>query len=541
LRDQDWVYRHRWLTLMVLCVSLLVIVLDNTILNVALPTLSRPHIRGGLGASNSQLQWMVDSYTIVFAGLLLTAGSLGDRFGRYRGLVIGLSVFGTGSSLSALAGSADTLIATRALMGVGGAFIMPSTLSILTNVFTDPRERGKAIGVWAGVAGLGALGPITGGILLTHFWWGSVFLVNVPIVVGGLVAGFFLIPDSRDPTGAKLDPFGALLSIAAIGSLLWSVIEAPSHGWTSSGILAGFGLGAVLLAAFFFWELSYSSPMLDMRFFKNPRFSAACGAITLTFLALFGVLFMLTQYFQLVLGYSTVKAGAVLLPQAAVMMVTAPLSNVFVQRWGNKIVVAGGLIVVAACLMLFLTLDATSSTLHVIVVVTAMAIGMGNVMAPATDSIMGSLPRARAGVGSAVNDTTRQFGGAVGVAMLGSLLASRYSSRMVHLLSGVIPGSLLAQVKGGIGQAVGAIAQNPQAKPFAAMIRAAADNSFVSGFHLAALVAAAVIAVAAAGVVIWLPARAEPADPSAQAAPVGPLEHPSEAGEEGEIVEPLGA
>jgi MFS family permease len=197
LRDQGWVYRHRWLTLLVLCVSLLVIVLDNTILNVALPTLSRPAARGGLGASASQLQWMVDSYTIVFAGLLLTAGSLGDRFGRYRTLFIGLSVFGTGSLLSALSSSADTLIVTRALMGVGGAFIMPSTLSILTNVFTDPRERGKAIGIWAGVAGLGGVGPITGGTLLSHFWWGSVFLVNVPIVALGLVAGFFLIPDSR--------------------------------------------------------------------------------------------------------------------------------------------------------------------------------------------------------------------------------------------------------------------------------------------------------------------------------------------------------
>jgi EmrB/QacA subfamily drug resistance transporter len=508
LQEKDWVYRHRWLTLVVLCVSLLVIVLDNTILNVALPTLSRPHARGGLGASVSQLQWMVDSYTIVFAGLLLTAGSLGDRFGRYRCLVIGLSLFGTGSLLSALAHSADVLITTRALMGVGGAFIMPSTLSILTNVFTDPRERGKAIGIWAGVAGLGSLGPITGGTLLSHFWWGSVFLVNVPIVAAGLVAGFFLVPDSRDPSGGKLDPFGALLSIVALGSLLWAVIEAPSHGWTSRSILGGFGAGAVLLAGFLLWELSYSSPMLDMRFFRNPRFSAASGAITLTFLALFGMLFLLTQYFQLVLGYSTVKAGAVLLPQAAVLMVTAPLSSVFVQRLGNKIVVASGLIVMVLCLLLFLTLTATSSTFHVIVVAALLAIGMGNVMAPATDSIMGSLPPARAGVGSAVNDTTRQMGGAVGVAVLGSLLASRFSSRMVHLLGGLVPGAVLAQVKGGVGQALGAIVQNPQAKPFAARIASAADSSFMSGFHLAAVVAAVVIGVAAAAVLIWLPARA---------------------------------
>ncbi len=536
LRDEQWVHRHRWFTLLVLCVSLLVIVLDNTILNVALPTLSKPAARGGLGASASQLQWMVDSYTIVFAGLLLTAGSLGDRFGRYRGLAIGLSVFGTGSLLSSFATSADMLIATRALMGVGGAFIMPSTLSILTNVFTDPRERGKAIGIWAGVAGLAGIGPITGGVLLSHFWWGSVFLVNVPIVAIGLVAGFFLIPDSRDPSHPKLDPLGAVLSIAALGTLLWSVIEAPAHGWTSTGILAGFGLGAVLLACFFTWELSYSSPMLDMRFFKNPRFSAASGAITLTFLALFGTLFLLTQYFQLVLGYSTVKAGAVLLPQAAMLMIFAPLSSLLVQRLGNKIVVAGGLVIVAVCLLLFLTLTATSSTWHVVVVVALLAVGMGNVMAPATDSIMGSLPRAKAGVGSAVNDTTRQVGGAVGVAVLGSLLASRYAVRVVHLLSGVAPPALLAEVKQGIGQAV-AVAQSPQAKPLAARITRAADASFISGFHLAAVVAAIVISVAALGVVIWLPARArdDAPDLAGAAGAVGAAEASGAAGAAGAV------
>src|SRR5689334_3270141 len=272
--DHELAYRRRWLTLAVLCVSLFVIVLDNTILNVAIPTLARPKANGGLLASASQLQWIVDSYTVVFAGLLLTAGSLGDRFGRYRGLVIGLGVFGFGSLLSALATSANMLIATRSLMGVGGAFIMPSTLSLLTNVFHDPLERRRAIGVWAGVAGLGALGPITGGALLEHFWWGSVFLVNIPIVIGGLTAGYFLIPDSRDPAASKLDPVGALLSIIGLGAILWAVIEAPNNGWTSPEVLAGFGIGFAVLAAFIRWELSYSSPMLNMHFFRNPRFSA---------------------------------------------------------------------------------------------------------------------------------------------------------------------------------------------------------------------------------------------------------------------------
>jgi EmrB/QacA subfamily drug resistance transporter len=513
LRDPEWVYRHRWGTLLVLCISLLVIILDNTILNIALPTLAKPVSHGGLGASASELQWTVDAYTIVFAGLLLTAGSIGDRFGRYRGLVIGLCIFGTGSLLSAFATSPTMLIGTRALMGVGGAFIMPSTLSILTNVFTEPRERAKAIGVWAGVAGLASLGPLVGGILLSQFWWGSVFLVNVPIVAMGLVAGFFLVPDSRDPSHPRLDPCGALLSIAAIGTLLWAVIEGPSRGWRSTSIVVAFTVGALLLVAFLVWELTYSSPMLDMRFFKNPRFSAASGAITLTFLAIFGILFLLTQYFQIVLGYSTVKAGAILLPQAAIMLIAAPLSSVFVARLGNKIVVASGLLVVGLCLLLLTTLNAHSSTLHVVVVVALLAVGMGNVMAPATDSIMGSLPLAKAGVGSAVNDTDRQFGGAVGVAVLGSLAVSRFNAEMTRLLGAVLPPSLLAEVRAGIAQAVGATSTDPAAKPYSGQIVNAAKAAFVSGFHLAAVVAAIVVLIAAAAVVIWLPARAAQEEP----------------------------
>src|SRR4051812_4440056 len=265
LKDPDVVQDRRWLTLLVLCISLIVITLDNTILNVALPTLSRPVSDGGLGATASQLQWTVDAYVLVFAGLLLTAGSLGDRFGRYRFLAAGLAIFGLGSLLSAFAPSANALIATRALMGVGGAFIMPATLSIITNVFTDPAERGKAIGVWAGVSALGiGLGPITGGFLLEHFWWGSIFIVNVPIVIAGLILGFFLVPESRDPEHAALDPLGAVLSIVALGSLLWAIIEAPGKGWTSTPILAGFAIGIVLLAAFFAWELHTPHPMLDI-------------------------------------------------------------------------------------------------------------------------------------------------------------------------------------------------------------------------------------------------------------------------------------
>jgi EmrB/QacA subfamily drug resistance transporter len=506
LRDPEVVERRRWFTLLVLCISLIVIVLDNTILNVALPRLSQPTAAGGLAASQSQLQWIVDSYTIVFAGLLLTAGSIGDRFGRYRSLAIGLAIFGTGSVLSAFATDANVLIGTRALMGVGGAFIMPSTLSILTNVFRDHKERGKAIGIWAGVSALGlGIGPVSGGILLSHFWWGSVFLVNVPFVIGGLVLGYLLVPESKDESAPKLDPGGALLSIVGLGMVLWAVIEAPSKGWTSAGTLSAFVGGAAILVAFFVWESRSDHPMLDLRFFQNPRFSAASGAITVTFLSLFGVIFLLTQYLQLVLGYSTVKAGAILLPQAGVIMIAAPMSSMWVQRFGNKVVVATGLFIVSASMFLLTTLDASSGELHVILVTVVLGLGMGNIMAPATDSIMGSLPRAKAGVGSAVNDTTRQVGGAVGVAVFGSLLASRYSSHVRGLLDGSVPERVIAPASDSIGRAFDATLGLPA--DTRNLVLGAARESFVRGLHTTAVVASAILLATMLLVIRFLPAR----------------------------------
>ncbi|MEY2567427.1 MAG: hypothetical protein QOE35_1956 [Actinomycetota bacterium] len=523
LRDPDSVYRRRWLTLLVLCISLIVITLDNTILNVAIPTLAHPTNQGGLGATASQLQWIVDAYVLVFAGLLLTAGALGDRFGRYRLLASGLALFGAGSALSAFASSANMLIFTRALMGIGGACIMPSTLSIITNVFTNPAERGKAIGVWAGVSALGiGLGPITGGFLLEHFWWGSVFIVNVPIVIAGLVLGFLLVPESSDPSHGALDPLGALLSIASLGSILWAVIEAPSHGWTSGTILLGFAVGLAVLAAFFVWELRTTHPMLDMHFFENPRFSAASGAITLVFLSLFGTLFLLTQYLQSVLGYSTVKAGAVLLPQAATLMVFAPLSSVWVQRFGTKKVVTTGLLIVTTSFLLFTTFQPHVHALHIIAITMIMGLGMANVMAPCTESIMGSLPRAKTGVGSAVNDTTRQMGGAIGVAVFGSLMASHFTSAMTGKVAG-LPGPLVAQVRDNVGQAVGIARHGGAAQPYAGRILTAAGDSFVSGLHLIGPVAAGVTAAAAVGVALFLPARGQDYEDTPSAAAAEPV------------------
>ena len=508
LRDPEVMHRRRWITLVVLCVSVLVIVLDNTIVNVALPTLARAKSDGGIGASVSSLQWVVDAYTLVFAGLLLTAGSLGDRFGRYNALAFGEAVFVVFSAVAAVSNDPAMLIAARALMGAGAAFMMPATLSILTNVFTDPRERGRAIGVWAGVAGVGGgVGPLAGGFLLRHFWWGSVFLVNVPIVAAGLIAGYFFIPNSKDPASPRLDPFGALLSVLGIGTLLWSVIEGPTRGWTSTAIVAGFVAGGVLVGVFLVWERVCTHPMLNTQFFANPRFSVASGAITLTFLALLGTLFLMTQYLQSVRGYSPLQAGAILLPQSVVMLVLAPNSARLVERFGTKLVTGLGLCTVTLALVLMGRYSLSTNLVQVMGVNFVLGVGMSHVMAPATEAIMGSLPRAKAGVGSAVNDTTRQLGAAIGVALMGSLLSSRYISHLHHALAGT----------GAPRDAIGAAQTNIQAavefgrhttSPVGVQVVTAAKHAFLSGFHLAAVVAAVIEITAATGVFLWLPARA---------------------------------
>jgi EmrB/QacA subfamily drug resistance transporter len=489
----------------VLSLCVVVIGVDNTILNVALPSIVR-----ALDASGSQLQWMVDAYTIVFACLLLTAGSIGDRYGRRRTLLFGLAWFGVFSALASTASSPGLLIAARALMGVGGAFIFPTTLSILTNTFRDPAERARAIGVWAGVAGIGiAVGPVVGGLLVERFGWGSVFLINVPVCAVTFVLARWLVPNTSAREESPLDPIGAVLSIAGLVALLFAIIQAPNHGWVAPDVVASFVIGLVFIGLFAAWEAHTPRPMLDVRFFRNPRFSAASATITLTYFALFASTFLLTQYFQFVLGYSALKSGLMLTPVALGLMIGSPVAPRFVHRLGTKRVVVFGLVVVAASMACYASDTIMSSFALGFGVRLVYGVGMGLTVAPVTESIMGSLPTSRAGVGSAVNDTTRQTGGALGVAVLGSIFASQYHATFDSARG------LSHQVTHAARDSIGTSLQVAKHLPAgtAARVREVASDAFLSSMRITYLCAVAVVLGAAFVAVRFLPARAsEPAE-----------------------------
>ena len=385
--------------LAVLCVSLLIVSLDNTILNVALPTIVRT-----MHASSSELQWIVDAYAVVFAGLLLVAGSLGDRLGRKWVFMVGLLVFAAGSAVSAFSSTPDHLIAARAFMGIGAAAIMPSTLSILTNVFTETESRARAIGFWSGTTGLGvAIGPVAGGWLLAHYWWGSVFLINVPIALLGFLAAAWLVPNSKNPVSKRPDPVGAGLSILGMGLLLWGIIEAPSRTWTSLVVVGSIAAAVVVITAFIAWERRSTHAMLELSFFASRQFSVAMGAMGLVIFALMGGLFVLTQYLQFSLGYSPLQTGVRVAPIAAVLLVVAPLSTVLVRWAGRKLVVFTGMGLIALGLALLSQVTMRSTYTDVLPAFLLMGIGTGLAFAPCTESVMGSLPLDRAGVGSATN------------------------------------------------------------------------------------------------------------------------------------------
>lgn len=490
-------YARRWWTLVVLSVSLVIIGLDNTILNVALPTLQRE-----FNASAAGLQWMVDAYVLVFAGLLLTMGSLGDRYGRKRALQAGLVVFGVASLAAAASHSSAQLIGARAVMGIGGALIMPSTLSVIVDVF--PREeRGKAIGVWTGVAALGiAAGPMLGGWLLDHFGWGSVFVINIPIVLLALAAGLALVPESRDPHSSPIDVRGAVLSMGSLSTLIYAVIEAPGRGWFDPVVLAAFAAGLILGAAFIVWELHTGRPMLDVRLFANRRFSAGAGAIAAAFLVLYGALFLFTQYLQFVRGYSALQAGLRLTPLAVGLMIGASNSHRLVHRFGTAKVVAGGLILVALTAAGLARLDTGTAGWVFALGLVILAIGMGNTMAPATEAVMGSVPEANAGVGSAINDTSRQVGGALGIAVLGSLFNAAYAAQMAEIGRGLPPAQaeLARNSVGGAMHLAAAVGG-----PSGAAIRAAADRAFVDAFGVTMMIAAGIALAGALLVLRFMP------------------------------------
>jgi EmrB/QacA subfamily drug resistance transporter len=495
---------RRWWILAVLCLSVLLVTVDNTIANVALPTISRD-----LHASTEALQWVVDGYTLVFAGLLLVGGNLGDRLGRRRFLQAGLVLFGLTSVGAALSQTSAELIAARAAMGVAAALIYPATLAILNNVFTNPRERATAIGIWSAVSGIAvAIGPVSGGALLRHFTWSSVFYVNVPLVVVALIAGRLLLPESRDPRAGRFDPLGAVLSVAGISLLTWSIIEAPRHGWGSAATVGGLLGSAVILAVFTWWQTRRPDPMLDVRLFRNPRFSAASVSIALAFFGLFGFIFMITQYFQIVRGYDPLRAGVATLPFAVVTAAFSPVAIMLMKRCGTKVIVASGLALMSAGFVVAATTEIDASYWGKIVVAMAlMAAGLALTTSPATEAIMGALPPAKAGAGSAVNDTTREVGGTLGVAIIGSVLNSGYGS---HVMTALTRLGAPAAAAHAAGQSV--VAGVITAAHFPAGLQAAAAEAvrqaFMTGVHRGSLVAALATAGAAVFALAFLPARA---------------------------------
>jgi EmrB/QacA subfamily drug resistance transporter len=515
--DDKAVHDRRWGILGVLVLSLLIVVLDNSVLNVALKVLADPKPRG-LGASQSMLEWAINSYTLVFAGMLLTWGVLGDRVGRRRILLLGFVLFGLASLASAYAQSPDQLIAARALMGLGGAAVMPSTLSIITNVF-DPKERPKAIGIWAGAVGLGiAIGPIVGGALLGHFWWGSVFLINVPIVViGGLLIAT-LVPESRNPRPGKLDPVGVLLEVVGLVLVIYAIIRIGELGTVNApSVWVPFAAGLAALGAFVAYERHIDHPTLDIALFKDPRFSAAVGSIALVFFALMGVTFFMVFYLQTARGYTPLQAGVRILPLAIAQLIASARSAGLVRRFGAKAVCTAGLLLMTATFVGFVALDLHSSIWILEVLFFFQGIGMGNIMPPATESIMSSIPREKAGGASAINNVARQVGGAVGIAVLGTVLASAYRDRLAPTLqTSGIPQQLQRAMEKSV-EATHAVVHQGHL-PTALLSKA--DVAFVQAMHITALCSAGVGLLGALVAFVFLPGHRPGAVSAAEESPL---------------------
>ena len=504
--DTQTIYRRRWVILSVLIVGLLAIVIDNTVLNVALKTIAEP--RGGLGASQSQLEWAINSYTLVFAGLLFTFGVIGDKVGRKRMLMIGLALFGIASLLSAYSRTPEQLIFARAAMGLGGAAVMPQTLSIISNVF-EPAERPRAIGLWATAVGLGiATGPVLGGLLLDHFWWGSVFLINVPVTILGVIAVAILVPESRNREAGGIDYVGVLLSIAGLVSLVYGIVQGgDGESWLSPGVLGPIVGGLAILAAFAWYEARIAHPSLDVRLFRDRRLSASVGAIALVFFGMGGVFFFTSFYLQNVRGYTPLAAGLLTVPFAAGQLLFSPRSASLVTRYGAKATGAAGMFVMAAAIAGYATLGTASPIwlLGVLFAIQGAAIGVA--MPAATAAVMDVLPRERAGAGSALTNTSRQVAVALSVAILGSILAQFYRSSLAPSLS-ALPAAARGAASSSI-TATQAVAQH--LGPAGRSLLAPANTAFVDAMHVTTLVAALVALAGGFVVLRWMPGKPRPA------------------------------
>lgn len=486
-------------TLAAVCLAVLAINLDTTIVNVALPHLSRD-----LDAGTSALQWIVDGYNLAFAALVLAAGSLSDRFGRRPALVVGLLGFAVASAVGASLHSAAQLVAARAVMGMFAALVFPTTLSVISNTFRDRRERAAALGVWGAVVGLGvAAGPVTGGLLLEHFYWGSVFLALIPLALVAIAMTLVLVPESRDPSVPPLDLPGLGLSVAASGLLVATLIEAPQWGWTSARTLGGLLGSALLLAVFVLAERRAAHPMLDVTLFADRRFSGASGAVTLTFFSLFGFIFLITQYFQFVRGYGALSTGARILPVAVCIAVASVVGARLAPRIGTRAVVTTGLVLFGSAFAWISVIDVDAPYATVVVPqMVLMGLGMGLISTPATESILLVLPPARAGVGSAVNDATRELGGTLGVAVVGSVFSSGYAAQLADTAGRLLPAPALAAAQDsvGAGAALGA---------GSAQVAQAVRDAFMAGLHSSSLLVGGVCFVGALGAVFALPGRVE--------------------------------
>jgi EmrB/QacA subfamily drug resistance transporter len=507
--EQTKGYRQRWIALAFMAISILVISLDNTVLNLALPS-----IANDLGSSASQLQWILDAYVLSIAGLLLTVGYLGDRLGRKPTLMAGLGIFAIFSLGAGLSKSTAMLISMRALMGIGAAIILPATLSILTATFREPKERAQAIASWAAVFGLGmGIGPLVGGWLLDNFHWSSVFYINIPIIAIGLIGGGYFITNSKTENPRRIDVLGAVLSITGLFALVYAIIRAGIDGWSAANVLYAFGVAVVLLTSFILFELKSKNAMLPLHLFRNMSFTGANVAMTLVFFGLMGSFFFMGQFLQSVQGYTPLQAGVRLLPMACTSFVTALISARVAGWIGTKYTVGLGIFLTALGFFYFAFVTKVDVSYGKIVIPMCLSsLGMGFTMSPGTNSVMGSIPVSQSGVGSAMNNTTRQVGAALGVAVLGTIGNTTYLAKINAVQwPAQLPSQALDAIRGSI-QGAHIAAHSIPVPQLAKEIVDQSNQAFTSGSVRALLVAAIIMMISSIVTLIILPNRVRPPD-----------------------------